>query len=52
MEDTRILNSLLESISFIDETRLNNINTQKIIVLNNMDIEIIRFFKYFYIHYL
>ena len=39
MEETRILNPLSESISFIDKTCLNNINTQVFNYLNNMDIE-------------
>ena len=39
IKETTILNSLSESISFIDKTRLNNINTQDFNVLTNMNIE-------------
>ena len=38
MEETRILNPLSESISFLGKTRMNNINTQVFNALNNMDI--------------
>jgi hypothetical protein len=46
-------NPLSESISFIDKTRLNNINTQIFNALKHMDIETTMFFfQHFNIHYL
>ena len=47
MEETKILNPLSESISVMDKTRLNNINTQIFNALNNMDIETTMSFSIF-----